>query len=136
MKKLAKIMAVFAAIMMALAFAGCKSDDDDDDSTVAVYKAAYTSGGMQCTYLLTFYDDNTFVVRGNAGEFEGTVMTGTYTGDPSKDGTIALSVKKFMDDDTGELLDADDDTKEEINGDYIVKDGKFALLGGLEFTRQ
>ena len=39
MKKLAKIMAVFAAIMMALAFVGCNNDDDDDPSTVAVYKA-------------------------------------------------------------------------------------------------
>ena len=31
MRKFAKISAVLAAMVFALAFAGCKSDDDDDD---------------------------------------------------------------------------------------------------------
>ena len=31
MRKFAKISAVLAAMVLALGFAGCKSDDDDDD---------------------------------------------------------------------------------------------------------
>ena len=111
MKKLAKIMAVFAAIMMALAFAGFNNDDDDDPSTVAVYKATYEDEDVgTVTQLATFYDDNTIVVNGEAGDKKATLMTGTYTGDPSKDGALTISLTKMADDD-GKLVDADADTK-------------------------
>ena len=121
MKKLAKIMAVFAAIMMALAFAGCNNDDDDDPSKVAVFKATDEYDGA--TYTLSCYDDNTFVIDGKMGDLKCTVMTGTYTGDPSKDGTITISLTKMPDDD-GKLVDADADTKKNTDGEYVIKDGK------------
>ena len=134
MKKLAKIMAVFAAIMMALAFAGCNNDDDDDPSTVAVYKATFEDAEVgTVTQVATFYNDNTIVVNGEAGDKKATLMTGTYTGDPSKDGTITLSVTKFFD--GGKLVDADADTKKYADGEYVIKDGKVEVIGTI-YTRQ
>ena len=34
MRKFAKISAVLAAMVLVLAFVGCKDDDDDDDSSI------------------------------------------------------------------------------------------------------
>lgn len=135
MKKLAKIMAVFAAIMMALAFAGFNNDDDDDPSTVDVYKATYEDEDVgTVTQLATFYDDNTIVVNGEAGDKKATLMTGTYTGDPSKDETIAITVNKLADE-NGKLADVPADEKEYLDGDYEIKDGKITIMD-IEFARQ
>ena len=131
MKKLAKIMAVFAAIMMALAFAGCNNDDDDDPSTVAVYNGTDEDGAE---YVLTFYDDNTLVAVMKSSDWSGTGMTGTYTGDPSKDGTIAITVNKLADE-NGKLADVPADEKEYLDSDYEIKDGKITIMD-IEFTRQ
>ena len=134
MKKLAKIMAVFAAIMMALAFAGCNNDDDDDPSKVAVYKATYEDEDVgTVTQLATFYDDNTIVVNGEAGDKKATLMTGTYTGDPSKDGTITLSVTKIFY--QGKLIDATEEVKKEYDGDYKIEGGKVTFDGDV-YIRQ
>ena len=132
MKKLAKIMAVFAAIMMALAFAGCNNDDDDDPSKVAVFKATDEDDGA--TYTLSCYDDNTFVIDGEMGDLKCTLMTGTYTGDPTKDGALTISLTKMADDD-GKLVDADADTKKYADGEYVIKDGKVEVIGTI-YTRQ
>ena len=133
MKKLAKIMAVFAAIMMALAFAGCNNDDDDDPSTVAVYKATDENDGA--TYTLSCYDDNTFVIDGEKGDLKCTVMAGTYTGNPSKDDTITVSLTKFIDFETGKLVDASEEVKANADGDYTITNGKMEI-NRLIFTRQ
>lgn len=134
MKKFAKIMAVFAAIMMALAFAGCNNDDDDDPSTVAVYKTTWGEA-EEIVQLATFYDDNTIVVNLEANNQNVTVMTGTYTGDPSKDGTITLSVTKFFDEDANKLVDATEEVKSYYDGDYEIKGGKVTFDGD-EYIRQ
>ena len=132
MKKLAKIMAVFAAIMMALAFAGCNNDDDDDPSTVAVYNGTDEDGAE---FVLTFYDDNTLVAVMKSSDWSGTVMAGTYTGNPSKDGTITVSLTKFIDFETGKLVDASEEVKAVADGDYTITNGKMEI-NGLIFTRQ
>ena len=131
MKKLAKIMAVFAAIMMALAFAGCNNDDDDDPSKVAVFKATDEYEGA--TYTLSCYDDNTFVIDGEKGDLKCTVMAGTYTGDPSKDGTITISVIKIFY--QGKLIDATEEVKKEYEGDYKIEGGKVTFDGDV-YIRQ
>lgn len=136
MKKLAKIMAVFAAIMMALAFVGCNNDDDDEPSKVAVYKATYEDEDVgTVTQLATFYDDNTIVVNGEAGDKKATLMAGTYTGNPSKDGTITVSLTKFIDFETGKLVDASEEVKANADGDYTITNGKMEIQG-FTFTRQ
>lgn len=134
MKKLAKIMAVFAAIMMALAFAGCNNDDDDDPSKVAVFKATDEYDGATVTELVTCYDDNTFVITAEANGEKVTLMTGTYTGDPTKDGVLTISLTKMADDD-GKLVDADADTKKYADGKYVIKDGKVQVIDTI-YTRQ
>ena len=136
MKKLAKIMAVFAAIMMALAFVGCNNDDDDDPSTVAVYKATYEEEHVgTVTELVMCYDDNTFVITAEANGEKVTLMAGTYTGNPSKDGTITVSLTKFFDYKTGKLVDASEEVKANADGDYTITNGKMEIHG-LTFTRQ
>lgn len=92
MKKLAKMMAVFAAMMMALSFAGC-SDDDDGPAVVAEYQA--DDGGDSVT--ITFYDDDTFTA--SMDEF-GIVGKGTYTGDAKKKGEATMT---HVMDDNGSL---------------------------------
>lgn len=83
MKKLAKMMAVFAAMMMALSFAGC-SDDDDGPAVVAEYQA--DAGGDSVT--ITFYDDDTFTA---SMDELGIVGKGTYTGDAKKNGEATMT---------------------------------------------
>lgn len=83
MKKLAKMMAVFAAMMMALSFAGC-SDDDDGPAVVAEYQV--DDGGDSVTF--TFYDDNTFTA---SMDELGVVGKGTYTGDAKKNGEATMT---------------------------------------------
>ena len=134
MKKLAIFMAVFAAIMMALALAGCNNDDDDEPSTVAVYKATEEYDGVTVTELVTCYDDNTFVITAEANGEKVTLMTGTYTGDPTKDGALTISLTKMADDD-GKLVDADADTKKYADGEYVIKDGKVEVIGTI-YIRQ
>lgn len=92
MKKLAKMMAVFAAMMMALSFAGC-SDDDDGPAVVAEYQA--DDGGDSVT--ITFYDDDTFTA---SMDELGIVGKGTYTGDAKKKGEATMT---YMMNDNGSL---------------------------------
>ena len=68
MKKLTKMMAVIAALMVALSFAGCSDDDDDDGpSAVATYKDVDFDGD---TVTVTFYDDATISVSNQQGGLE------------------------------------------------------------------
>lgn len=83
MKKLAKMMAVFAAMMMALSFAGC-SDDDDGPAVVAEYQV---NDGVD-SVTITFYDDDTFTA---SMDELGIVGKGTYTGNAKKEGVAAMT---------------------------------------------
>ena len=58
MRKFAKISAVLAAMVLALAFVGCKDDDDDDDDPSVV--TAWYSAEDGATETVYFYDDSTF----------------------------------------------------------------------------
>lgn len=57
MKKIAKITAVFAALVLALAFVACS--EEDDPSVVSEWVATYN--GQEAT--MTFYDDGTAVIK-------------------------------------------------------------------------
>ena len=108
MRKFAKISAVLAAMVLALAFVGCKDDDDDDDdddpsvvtndpSVTTWYCTETDEGdGSAVTKTVYFYDDNTFkVVESSEGE-NFTFATGSYTGDTTKNGNIAITIKKIV----------------------------------------
>ncbi|WP_191017140.1 hypothetical protein [Treponema zioleckii] len=103
MKKSNLFMAVLLAVSMVFGFVGC-SDDDDEKSSGIVYKCTSDEG----TQTVTFNDDKTYVVHAN-GSFteEGFTVTlnldwetGTYTGDPSKDGEIKFKKAKEVSEDT------------------------------------
>ena len=82
MRKFAKISAVLAAMVLALAFVGCKDDDDDDPSVVTAWYSA-KDGATETVY---FYDDNTFKAVESSEGVNVTFATGSYTGDTTKDG--------------------------------------------------
>lgn len=98
MKKFTKMMAVFAALMMALSFAGC-SDDDDGPSAVATYKIVDSEMGA---ITITFYDNATFE---GVMDKHGVVAKGTYTGDAKKAGD---GVMTHMMDDKGVMQELSD----------------------------
>ena len=78
MRKFAKISAVLAAMVLALAFAGCKSDDDDDDDAKPI-QAIVINGDV-----VTLYDDGTVIIKAS----DGTTSNGTYT---KADGKIVIT---------------------------------------------
>ena len=75
MRKFAKISAVLAAMVLALAFAGCNSDDDDDAKPI---QAIVINGDV-----VTLYDDGTVIIKAS----DGTTSNGTYT---KADGKIVI----------------------------------------------
>ena len=77
MRKFAKISAVLAAMVLALAFVGCKSDDDDDDDAKPI-QAIVINGDV-----VTLYDDGTVIIKAS----DGTTSNGTYT---KADGKIVI----------------------------------------------
>ena len=84
MRKFAKISAVLAAMVLTLAFVGCK--DDDDSSIVTTW--AISEEGYKA--VLTFYDNGTAKLEGSdeEGGFSETVK---YSGDTTKDGEIVIT---------------------------------------------
>lgn len=89
MKKLSKVSAFLAAMMLALTFVACSSDDDEP-SVVTTWNAGEGAEAM----VLKFLDDGSFNVT--MGEL-GTVAKGTYTGDTTRDGTIKVTITHIMD---------------------------------------
>ena len=96
MRKFAKISAVLAAMVLALAFAGCKSDDDDDDDpSVVTTWSSYDSSNSSNRYDFYFYDDNTFKSTHSVSGITYEHLSGTYTGDTTKDGKIKAKCPGF-----------------------------------------
>ena len=100
MRKFAKISAVLAAMVLALAFVGCKDDDDDDDDPSVVTTWYCTEededDGSVVTENVYFYDDSTFKVVDSSEGVNVTAATGTYTGDTTKDGNVVITIKKVV----------------------------------------
>ena len=106
MKKIFNLFAILLAISLAtVSFVSCSSDSDDDDddssSAVAVFKATDDEG----TQTYSFYADNTYVYHSKCSYTEnGTTINedldieaGTYTGDPTKDGSVVVTITKYAD---------------------------------------
>ena len=81
MRKFAKISAVLAAMVLALAFVGCKNDDDDDDDAKPI-QAIVINGDV-----VTLYDDGTVIIKAS----DGTTSKATYT---KADGKIVIKDSK------------------------------------------
>ena len=109
MRKFAKISAVLAAMVLALAFAGCKSDDDDDDDAKSI-QAIVINGDV-----VTLYDDGTVIVKAS----DGTTSNGTYT---KADGKIVIKDSKGNTTEAKSTTDGKVDTSEPVT--IKDKDGK------------
>ena len=102
MKKFLKTLAVFAAVAaLGFGFASCADDDDDSGSGSALVAYSSTDSDGKI-YTISFYSDNTYAVHiyyeetnfGVAGIMDLDVQKGTYTGDPTKDGTVVGTSEK------------------------------------------
>lgn len=128
MKKLLKVSAFLAAMMLALTFVACSSDDDEP-SVVTTWNAGEGAEAM----VLKFLDDGSFNVT--MGEL-GTVAKGTYTGDTTKDDTINATITHMMGDD-GKLQALGDKA---IKVDAKIANGKLPMnlpgFGEIEFTKK
>lgn len=107
MKKFLKTLAVFAAVAaLGFGFASCADDDDDSGSgSVLVAFSRVNSDGE--TETISFYSGNTYAVHiyyeetnfGVAGIMDLDVQKGTYTGDPTKDGSVVCTSVSQVDED-------------------------------------
>lgn len=102
MKKFLKTLAVFAAVAaLGFGFASCADDDDDSGSGSALVAYSSTDSDGK-TYTISFYSNNTYAMHMNSNSTElGIAVTmdldvekGTYTGDPTKDGTVVGTSEK------------------------------------------
>ncbi|WP_288749782.1 hypothetical protein [uncultured Treponema sp.] len=100
MRKFAKISAVLAAMVLALAFASCKSDDDDDDAKPI--QAIVINGDV-----VTLYDDGTVIIKAS----DGTTSNGTYT---KADGKIVIKDSKGNTIEAKSTTDGKVDTSEPV----------------------
>ena len=131
MRKFAKISAVLVAMVLALAFVGCKDDDDDDDdpSVVTTWYCTETDedDGSVVTETVYFYDDNTFKAVESSEGVNVTFATGSYTGDTTKDGNIVITIKKIV---KGALDDSDSLELVDVPAEYASLFGAIATING------
>ena len=97
MKKFLKTLAVFAAVAaLGFGFASCADDDDGSgggSSALVAYSSTDSDGK---TYTISFYNDNSYAIHmyskstelGIDVTMDLDVEKGSYTGDPTKDGTV------------------------------------------------
>lgn len=127
MRKFAKISAVLAAMVLALAFVGCKDDDDDDDDPSVV--TAWYSAKDGATETVYFYDDSTFKLEATMNKVTMVGATGTYSGDTTKDGKIKMTIKKIFDEKTNGLVDC---PASEAEGYATINGTVLTVLGDAE----
>lgn len=125
MKGIKKYFLIFAALAAALAFVSCT---DEDDSTVAVYKGSEDGVSIE----ITFSDDNTWEAVGSTPVASVTAMKGTYTGDPSKDGTIIITTTHILNDE-GTALESLGTSL--LSEKITISHGRFYFFDGI-FIRQ
>ena len=101
MRKFAKISAVLAAMVLALAFAGCNSSSDGDDDAKPI-QAIVINGDV-----VTLYDDGTVIIKAS----DGTVSNGTYT---KADGKIVIKDSKGNTTEAKSTSDGKVDTSEPV----------------------
>lgn len=105
---------IAAVAALGFGFASCADDDDGSGSGSGSALVAFSrtdSDGE--TYTISFYSDNTYAVHiyyeetnfGVAGIMDLDVQKGTYTGDPTKDGTVVgTSVSQVDKEKMGKLM--------------------------------
>ena len=122
-KNLKYIIAAFMSAALIFSAASCKNDTDDDEDTdkTVVFKATQDEAEVVCS----FNSDKTFVTHAKGTidavvdndnsvnsiklDMDMDLAAGTYTGDPSKDGTVVMTTTKeasFADNDLSTFFSA------------------------------
>ena len=128
-KRFVSMIGALVVILGAVAFiTGCQQANSNKDK--AVYVSETKQGGVTVTQTVTFKADGTWINRASNGIQNFVTMQGTYTGDPSKDGTVTITVTKLLKG-AGSLVDVE----KPQSMDITVKGGKCSI-GGTEYTRQ
>ena len=128
-KRFVSMIGALVVILGAVAFiTGCPQANSNKDKAVYVNKTE--ANGVTYTNIITFKTDGTWMQRTVGQGRDAVVQQGTYTGDPSKDGTVTITITKQLNT-TGSLVDVENPQSTDIT----VTDGKFSI-GTTEFTRQ
>lgn len=108
MKKFLKTLAVFAAVAaLGFGFASCADDDDGSGGGSSALVAFSRVNSDDETETISFYSGNIYAVHiyceetnfGVAGIMDLDVQKGTYTGDPTKDGSVVCTSVSQVDED-------------------------------------
>ena len=134
MKFFGKAISVLLAVAaLSFGFSSC-SDDEEDLKVVATYYGVATGNVDEVPMIVKstvrFYNSNeytndidmTAVAGASVDSWTGTMELGTYTGDPTKDGTVKMTATKEYDFDAKKLKDiaaADRETE-----DFVISGGK------------
>ena len=133
-RKVVSMIGVLIVMISTVAFiTGCQQANNNKDKAVnkAVYVAKVEIEGTSVTYTLTFKADGTWINRAAIGSQDIVTMEGTYTGDPSKDGTIKVTLKKSLNE-KGALEAVEGSNEPES---ITISGGKFSI-GEIEYTRR
>jgi hypothetical protein len=134
MRKVSILSLWLAAFLMAVCFIGCSngnSSDDGNSSETTSSAITFKGSESMVDYTFVFKSDKSFTNSSAINSYaEETDYSGTYTGDPSKDGSVEITILKER---VGrELQDyAGSDATQELT----ITNGKFTF-DGTEFTRQ
>ena len=133
MRKLAKISALLAAMALALAFAGCKSDDDDTEYWISVEKedggTEYADSYIEFTSdttatLYSYYDEDD--VEDKDADTVGYHKKGDITFETSGDTSTVTAFKNYQ---------YDDKKSKWVSNDANMNEGSITLkITGTEMT--
>ena len=137
---LRKSFLICLMVLVASVFVSCGGNKDatgggdSDVKAVFVHTETDSESGVTVTITTTsvFKKDGTFTVKMNDGSQEFVVMTGTYTGDPSVDGDIEITILEEMDEESEEMKPVPEAYSKMT---ITITDGK-CTFGSDEYTRQ
>ena len=153
MKFFGKAISVLLAVAaLSFGFSSCSDDDEEELKVVATYHGVATGNvegvPMIVKSTVRFYNSNeytndidmTAVAGASVFSYTGTMELGTYTGDPTKDGTVKMTATKEYDFDAKKLVDiaSADRTTEDvvITGGKVTEEDIFDDGTGITLEKQ
>ncbi len=153
MKFFGKAISVLLAVAaLSFGFSSCSDDDEEELKVVATYYGVATGNlddvPMIVKSTVRFYNSNeytndidmTAVAGASVFSYTGTMELGTYTGDPTKDGTVKMTATKEYDFDAKKLVDiasADRETEDVvITGGKVTEEDIFDDGTGITLEKQ
>ena len=153
MKFFGKAISVLLAVAaLSFGFSSCSDDDEEELKVVATYYG-FATGNVDDVPMIVkstvkFYNSNeytndidmTAVAGASVYSWTGTMELGTYTGDPTKDGTVKMTATKEYDSDAKKLVDiaSADRTTEDvvISGGKVTEEDIFDDGTGITLAKQ